>query len=131
MRIYFEDGLLIEPGNLPEKVQYVVHAEHGVNNNIVSLDAIQTKNSNAVVYTNSIFAFNNRYAWNEELKLPEIYIRAGTENNFVRIDELTYRELKEGHNLAKMYVSGEFDEGKKSYDKECLIPCEIGNATFI
>ena len=87
----------------------VVNAGVGISTNIDVLDDIKEHNPNAVVYTNSIFAFSNIYAWNEELTVPEIYIRAGEHRAFTRIDNLTNRKLKQGHNLAKMYISGEFD----------------------
>lgn len=109
MKIYFEDGELVASDYLPIDRYIVVNAGIGVNSNINTLDYIKEHTPNAVVYTNSIFAFSNIYAWNEELKVPEIYIRAGEHMVFTRIDKLTNRELREGHNLAKMYVAGEFD----------------------
>lgn len=110
MKVYFEDGKLINTNQLPIKPDYIVKAEEGVSANINNLDNIYHINPNCVIYTNSIFAFSNRYAWNEELKTSEIYIRAGEHMVFTRIDNLTGRELREGHNLAKLYVSGEFDD---------------------
>lgn len=108
MKIYFEDGELVSSGHLPIDRYIVVNAGSGVNTNINVLDNIKQHNPNAVVYTNSIFAFNNKYAWNEELKVPEIYIRAGEYMVFTRIDKLTERELRQAHNLEKMYLAGEF-----------------------
>jgi hypothetical protein len=109
MKIYFEDGELVSSGYLPIDRYIVVNAASGVSRNIAVLDYIKETEPNAIVYTNSIFAFSNEYAWNEEFKVPEIYIRAGEHMLFTRIDKLTNRELREGHNLAKMYVAGEFD----------------------
>ena len=109
MKIYFEDGNLVTSDYLPIDHCIVVNAGSGVNSNINVLNLIKENNPNATVYTNSIFAFSNIYAWNEELKVPEIYIRAGEHMLFTRIDKLTTRELREGHNLAKMYVAGEFE----------------------
>ena len=109
MKIYFEDGELVSSGCLPIDHYVVVNASSGVSTNINVLDDIKEHNPNAVVYTNSIFAFSNIYAWNEELKVPEIYIRAGEHMTFTRIDELTDRELREGHNLARMYIAGVFE----------------------
>lgn len=109
MKIYFEDGKLRNTNQLPIKPDFIVNAEEGVNTNINYLDNVHRTNPNSIVYTNSIFAFSNLYSWNEKLKVPEIYIRAGEHMLFTRIDELTERELKEGHNLAKMYVAGEFN----------------------
>lgn len=111
MKIYFEDGELMHYSLLPVMPKYQVHANKGVADNIELLDLIAEKDSDAVIYTNSIFAFNNMYAWNEELKAPEIYIRDGKNGIFTRIDKLTNGELRQGHNLAKMYVSGEFYNG--------------------
>ena len=111
MKIYFEDGDLVNIILLPVHIDYKVDASRGVNANIDRLDELNVTQPNAVIYTNSIFAFNNMYAWNEELKVPEIYIRAGEYMVFTRIDKLTNRELRAGHNLAKMYVAGEFDNG--------------------
>lgn len=113
MKIYFEDGTLVTSGYLPFDRCIIVHAESGVSCNISVLDRIKEEDPNAVVYTNSIFAFSNEYAWNEELKVPEIYIRAGVHMVFTRIDQLTARELRQGHNLAHMYVAGEFEKGKE------------------
>lgn len=109
MKIYFEDGELVSSRYLPITSYTIVQAGTGVRNNINTLDLIKESNPNEIIYTNSIFAFSNEYAWNEELKVPEIYIRAGVHMEFIRIDKLTKKELRRGHNLAKMYISGEFD----------------------
>lgn len=109
MKVYFEDGELSHWTQTILKPDLAVYASLGVSLNLNVLDWQFKQDPNATVYTNSIFAFNNRYAWNNELKVPEIYIRAGKNNEFTRIDKLTNRVLKEGHNLAKMYISGEFD----------------------
>ena len=109
MKIYFEDGELIWSDYLPFDNYITVNAANGVSRNIDVLNDIKKTNPNAIVYTNSIFAFSNDYAWNEELKVPEIYIRSGKYNIFTRIDKLTIKELRKAHNLAKMYVAGVFN----------------------
>lgn len=114
MKIYFEDGTLRKTNQLPIKVDFSVDATYGVTTNINTLEEFKQREAedgeSLTIYTNSIFAFTNEYAWNEYLKLPEIYIRAGEHMIFTRIDKLTHRALKEGHNLARMYISGEFEE---------------------
>ena len=112
MKIYFEDSELRHYTQIPFEVDLVVQASRGVTQNIEILDSFMEYHPDATVYTNSIFAFSNRYAWNDSLKVPEIYIRAGEYMTFTRIDELTQRELRQGHNLAHMYVAGEF-RGKR------------------
>ena len=113
MKIYFEDGELMHISLIPVAVDFKISASEGVTRNIEALDLINMHRHEATVYTNSIFALHNMYAWNEELKVPEIYIRAGEHMMFTRIDKLTNRELRQGHNLAKMYVAGEFDHIKE------------------
>ena len=112
MKIYFEDGKLRKLNQLPMHIDFTVDAKDGVNANFNILDMLNQREENITIYTNSIFAFSNQYAWNKELKVPEIYIRAGEHMIFTRIDELTDRELREAHNLAKMYVAGKFDNIK-------------------
>ena len=116
MKIYFEDGSLKHLLSLPEKVHFTIDATNGVRDNINFLDDAYEKNPNFIIYTNSILAFSNKYAWNKELKVPEIYIRAGEHMLFTRIDKLTMRELREAHNLAKLYIAGEFDRTQKEID---------------
>jgi hypothetical protein len=116
MKIYFEDGDLVNSILLPVHIDYKVDAARGVSSNIERLDLLNENQPGAVIYTNSIFAFNNMYAWNEDLKVPEIYIRAGEHMVFTRIDKLTNRELKRGHNLARMYVAGEFERLRCTYE---------------
>ena len=108
MKIYFEDGELRHNTQIPFEPDLVVRASSGVSQNIEMLNLFTKHQPDATVYTNSIIAFSNIYAWNKELKVPEVYIRAGEHMSFIRIDKLTARELREGHNLAKMYIAGEF-----------------------
>lgn len=113
MKIYFEDGELRSVNQLSVKPDIVIDAGKGLSESFRLLDFAKETNPNCIIYTNAITAFNNRYAWNDSLKVPEIYIRAGEHLIFTRIDNLTERELREGHALAKLYISGEFDEIKK------------------
>ena len=103
MRIYFEDGRLENP----PFCDYAKDAAEGMRANISKLDIIKEKEPDSVIYTNSIFAFCNTYAWDNELNRPEIYIRDSS-GEFKNITEFTGRQLKEGHNLAKLYIAGEF-----------------------
>lgn len=116
MIIFFEDGHLVCDNIISDEakaygvVQAIIDAGAGVNQNISALDLLQARNPDAVVYTNSIFALNSKYHWNKEENVPEVYIRCRNNGPFTRIDKLTTRVLKEGHNLAKLYVAGEFDQ---------------------
>lgn len=107
MKIYFEDGELHRPNSINFKYRYIVDAGSGYSRNDSLLRFIKFIDNDASVYTNSIIALDNRLAWNEKLKVPEIYLIR--DDKFVRIDELTARELREGHDIMKMYISGEFD----------------------
>ena len=108
MKIYFEDGALITSSGLPFEYECRIDARSGYSANRSDLDSIKHFNPNKIIYTNSLVALSNEYAWNEELQVPELYIRAGEHMVFTRIDELTTRELKQGHNLMKMYMANEF-----------------------
>lgn len=107
MKIYFEDGELHRPNSIDFKYNYIIDAGRGYSKNNSLLELIKLVDDNATVYTNSLIALNNKFAWNEELEVPEIYLIR--DDKFVRIDELTERLLREGHNIMKMYISGEFD----------------------
>ena len=110
MKIYFEDGELVNSKYLPFNDYYrKVDAKYGPKQNQSDLDEIKEYDRECCVYTNSLIALSNEYAWNEELEVPEIYIRAGEHMNFHRIDELTERELRFAHNICKMYLAGSFD----------------------
>ena len=108
MKILFEDGILRNLGYLSERF-WVVDAREGVEANIATLDFLAREHPDATVYTNSIFALHRNYTWDAELGVHKAYIYVKEKGYFVRIDTLTQRELKEGHNIAKMYVSGEFE----------------------
>lgn len=107
MKIYFEDGELIKE-NIPCDCNNVIDARWGFSYCVDVLERIKRYAYNYNVYTNSIISLDNRYAWNKELEVPEIYIR-NKDGVFTRIDKLTDRWLREGHNIMKMYIAGEFE----------------------
>ena len=117
MRIYFEDDVLLEEilirdelsDDLVDRKLYIVDAGKGPARCMHLADVIKKQeNEKASVYTNSLELFSNVYAWNEQLKAPEIYVRHAQNKKFIRLDKLTPRELREAHNLQKLYLSGEF-----------------------
>lgn len=109
MKIYFEDGKLVSSICLPFKCDRKIDARSGYSKNSADLDYLNCYQPNATIYTNSLLALDNKYCWNKDLQVPELYIRAGEHMVFTRIDKLTTRELREGHNLMKLYVNGEFE----------------------
>ena len=109
MKIYFEDG---ELKGVLDEIPYIflpLDATHGFSFCDNFLYKMKQTNYDAVIYTNMITALSNEYAWNKELEVPEIYIR-NKDGIFTRIDELTQRMLREGHNIMRMYIAGEFNE---------------------
>ena len=112
MKVYFEDGRLVEHPDIDfDAGCWVIDARFGFNNcydRLVMLKAEEDINRmHSCVYTNFSAALNNRFAWNKELQVPEIYLRRN--GDWVRVDELTDRELREGHNIEKMWISGAFE----------------------
>ena len=111
MKIYFEDGELRPVwSEIPYKIDVGIDARFGYSFCEDMLLTFKHNNYDAVVYTNMITALRNEYAWNEELKVSEIYIR-NKDGKFTRINELTEKCLREGHNIMRMYIAGAFEEG--------------------
>lgn len=109
MKIYFVDGYIDR--RVVESVQdecMVVSALHGISK--CKKDLEHYKEFGYDVITNSSMALYNKYAWNDELEVPELYLFSNGE--WKRIDELTNRELTQAHNLFKLYLAGEFTEEK-------------------
>lgn len=101
MKVYFEDSCLRTP-KLEEDFYYIVDAANGVSSNIAFLDELLERQKDCVVYTNSLIVFSSRYARN-----AEIYIRS-KDGEFMNITHMTSRYLREGINLARLYIAGEF-----------------------
>ena len=126
MKIYFEDGALntreLDDSLRFSDLLYDIDASYGVSACYNSARLLLAQNNpNIIIYTNCLELFSNRYAWNEELKVPEVYIRHKATREFVRIDEATERELREGHNLAHLYLAGEFDSVTNALDNPPVI----------
>ena len=86
-----------------------VDAGDGVSSNIEKLEEMRKTDKNVVILTNSIFSFSTQYGWDFEENHVDVYL--WKDNHFVRIDELTERELRFPHRLDKMYMAGEFGYG--------------------
>lgn len=110
MKIYFEDGRLVDLKRLPIVPDYVIEASDGVSENINFLHNLSLNNQDCIVYTNSILALDNRWGWNDQLHVPEIFLRDNEHGCFMNITAFTNRQIKQGHNLARMYISGEFNK---------------------
>ena len=113
MRVYFYDGLL-SAAPLIEALQMsnacelrFIDAGDGVKRNIEDLDRdVCYREMN--VLTNSILALDHCYAWNKKEKHTDIYLWVDELDDYIRIDRLTEREIREAHCIGKMYLAGCF-----------------------
>lgn len=110
MKIYFEDGELLKPDFIEAPIIHIIDAKYGFLKNQEALDWYNDHYSygTGYIYTNSLVALSNEYCWNDELKVPELYIRPSAGREFVRVDKLTLRELRQAHNLMRMYMTNAF-----------------------
>ena len=109
MIIYFEDGPIANESIFLETGAMIkVDAGMGYSNCRRQLRNIDKNFSfDTKVYTNSLDAFSNYWCWDDEKKMPMIYIR-DEYGEWKLISEFTDRELRMAHNLEKLYVNGAF-----------------------
>ena len=113
MKIYFEDGPLYSRHSLKIGCDHIINAATGYSQNEEAFDRLFREKPNCSVYTNSIVAMTKgqKYCWNKELETYELYLKRG--NEFVRIDELTDRQLRLAHNIYCMWLAGVFKGTRK------------------
>ena len=112
MIIYFEDGLIPNEHvySITDKELIKIDARLGFTDNYNKLVAIEAeKDFDTEIYTNSVVALSNRWCWDKENKIPQLYIR-NKNNEWKNIVYFTDRELRQGHNIMTIYMNGEFKE---------------------
>ncbi len=57
-----------------------------------------------------IFTTHNTSLMSNRLLRPDCLFILSEKGNLTALCDATNRELREGHNLRKMYISGEFEE---------------------
>ena len=110
MIIYFEDGDITNEAVYSTTGEELIKVDAGMGfthcrNRLKWIDdnfPFDTK-----VYTNSLDAFSNYWCWDEQNKIPQIYIR-NKNNEWKNITHFTNRELRRAMNLEKLYINGEF-----------------------
>ena len=87
-----------------------LNALWGYTDNIKELNTYREKfGEDTVILTNSLVALDHRYGWNEKENHTDIYFYVESKHDFVRCDKLTEREIREGHDIMKMFMNGVFD----------------------
>lgn len=118
MNVYFYDGPLSEAPTVENvDIFRYIDAGEGPSHNIIELSILYVmKYRNMSILTNSVLALDHNYAWDEKENHTEIYLYVRKLQKYIRIDRLTEKELREGHNIMKMYLAGSFDLTGELYD---------------
>lgn len=110
MKVYFADRELNYNDIKIEECFIPIDGKSGFRACQQQIDTIKSFEVNMSVITNVPFFISGEYGWNEATSSFDIFIECKS-GKFVNIHELTNRELRKYHNLCKLYISGEFDEG--------------------
>ena len=120
MKVLFYDGNLLGkdfPSYAFDKAvsinykgyECTINAAYGYSRCKEILDSIIEDQPDTVVLSNSLVALDNTYCWDEETNSCELYIYDKRKDEFVKAQDLTEREIKQGHNLEALYRNGAFD----------------------
>jgi len=117
LKIYFEDKTL-DISNAPNDVipLTLINAKHGPTMCYSLMkEAKEFFCDKTPIYTNSIIALLHaaELAWNKETQHFDIYLRCKN-GEWKNIHELTTRELRQGHNIWKLWWAGEFEERQEN-----------------
>lgn len=107
MKIYFEDGPLFTDCKSPPHHDERISATAGYSSNLADFEYWKKCWYPVAIWTNSLIALNNDYVWNDELGVPELYLRID-QTTWRRVDKMTDKEIHKSHNLMKMFMSGAF-----------------------
>jgi hypothetical protein len=110
MIVYFEDGSITNSAIFDENDNELIKVDAGMGYSHCRRKLRYIKDNypfDTEVYTNSLDAFSNFWCWDDEKKMPMIYIR-DEYGQWKLIREMTDKELRIAHNLEKLYVNGAF-----------------------
>lgn len=110
MIVYFEDGPLTRgySDKIVNTECFTIDAGLGYSNCHRFLTYVKKYYPfNRKIYTNFLGALSNSWCWDEEKKMPMIYIRNGN-GDWTHIVNMTDKELHKVHNLEKLYINGAF-----------------------
>ena len=86
---------------------YVIGAGDGVEANVALMEKLWKDSARWNVLTNQIVLLDNKYCWDEAFAIPErAYIFEPMQEKFYHIQELTDKEIRECHNIMRMYLNG-------------------------
>lgn len=86
---------------------YVIGAGDGVEANVTLMEKLCKDSARWNVLTNQIVLLDHKYCWDEAFAIPErAYIFEPMQEKFYHIQELTDKEIRECHNIMRMYLNG-------------------------
>ena len=110
MIVYFEDGPITNESLYDDNGEEMTKVDAGTGYSNCRRKLRFLKENfpfDTKVYTNSLDAFSNFWTWNDEKKIPMIYIR-NQDDEWTLISELYDGKLRIAQVLSKMYVNGLF-----------------------
>ena len=86
---------------------YVIGAGDGVEANVTLMEKLWKDSARWNVLTNQIVLLDHKYCWDNAFAVPErAYIFEPMQEKFYHIQELTDKEIRECHNIMRMYLNG-------------------------
>jgi hypothetical protein len=113
--MFFYDGKLTDIAESEMESEDLIDAGDGYTSNMKRLGEILRDGDPHMVITNQIELLNNTWLWDTKTHTSKLCLKDERDGHWKPIGRFTKRDLKNGNNLAKMYMNGEF--AKKSYPK--------------